>query len=169
MGHLYVCALVAIIELLLFRELVRVRYSAHFHKIEDTIPLFRTTQWMWFAIAIFYTYGEFVVDIIQNNQELHYLLPYAQYFGSTSFILYSATFVGTITTLQPGHIKFQLNQLCWTLLVLGLTVGQLKYIMHNIFNGLFWFVFPSCLVFTNDIMVSSAMKQWYLAEGSVRF
>jgi phosphatidate cytidylyltransferase len=31
-------------------------------------------------------------------------------------------------------------------------VGQLKYVMHNIFNGLFWYVLPCCLVFVNDIM-----------------
>jgi len=33
-----------------------------------------------------------------------------------------------------------------------LSVGQLKYIMHNIFNGLFWFALPILLVVTNDIM-----------------
>ena len=41
MGHLYICALVALIEMLLFRELVRVRYSTYFMTIQDTIPLFR--------------------------------------------------------------------------------------------------------------------------------
>jgi len=54
--------------------------------------------------------------------------------------------------MQTGHIKFQLNQLCWTIVVLCLTVGQMKYIMHNIFNGLFWFTFPFLLVVVNDIM-----------------
>jgi hypothetical protein len=89
MGHLYICLLVAAIECLLLRELVRVRYSAYFHTIQNTIPLFRTTQWMWFAVAIFYTYGDFVLEIIQRNLELHYLLPYAQYAPSIAFILYS--------------------------------------------------------------------------------
>lgn len=56
----------------------------------------------------------------------------------------------TITTLQPDHIRFQLNQLCWTILVLCLTVGQLKYIMHNVYNGLFWFALPIFLVVCND-------------------
>ena len=41
-----------------------------------------------------------------------------------------------------------------------LTVGQLKYVMHNIFNGLFWFVFPSCLVFVNDIMAYITGMAW---------
>ena len=155
-GHLYVCATVALVEFLLFRELVRVRYSTFYKStIENRIPLFRTTQWMWFCLAIFYTYGDFVTDIVQNNAKLHYLLRTTrilQYWGSISFVLYSATFVLTIATLQRKHIKFQINQLCWTVLVLCLTVGQLKYVMHNIFNGLIWYVLPCCLVFTNDIM-----------------
>lgn len=58
----------------------------------------------------------------------------------------------TIATMQVGHIRFQINQLCWTILVLCLTVGQLKYIMHNIFNGIFWFALPILLVITNDVM-----------------
>jgi hypothetical protein len=151
-GHLYICALVALVQLLLFRELVRVRYSAYYHRIQDTIPLFRTTQWMWFAVAIFYSYADFVHTIIENNLHMHYLSRYSQYFPSISFCLYSGTFVLTITTLQRDNIKFQINQLCWTTLVLCLIVGQLKYVMHNIFNGLFWFVFPTCLVICNDIM-----------------
>jgi phosphatidate cytidylyltransferase len=172
MGHVYICTLVAIIEMLLFRELVRVRYSAFFATIEDTIPLFRTTQWMWFVVACFYTYGDFFLDAIQNNQELHYLLPYMQYMSSVSFLLYSGTFVLTITTLQREHIKFQINQLCWTILVLCLTFGQLKYIMHNIFNGLFWYVFPCCLVFTNDIMAYVSGMTWgrkFINRPFIRF
>jgi len=152
MGHLYICGLVALIEILLFRELVWVRYSKFFSMIEDTIPLFRTTQWVWFAVAIFYTYGDFLTDVLQSNSDLHYLLSYAHLLPTISFILYSVAFVLTIATLQREHVKFQINQLCWTILVLMLTVGQLKYIMHNIFNGLFWYVLPCCLVFTNDIM-----------------
>jgi len=153
MGHIYVCGLVALSEFLLFRELVKVRYNAYFHtRIENTIPLFRTTQWMWFTVAIFYTYGDFISEVIQSNTKLHDYVVYSQYFHYVAFTLYSGTFVVTIATMQVGHIKFQLNQLCWTLCVLCLTVGQMKYIMHNIFNGLFWFAFPLLLVVCNDVM-----------------
>ncbi len=66
--------------------------------------------------------------------------------------MYALTFVLTVVTLQRDHIKFQLNQLMWTVCVLLLTLGQLKWIMHNVFNGLFWFTFPALLVVINDIM-----------------
>ena len=152
-GHLYVCTFVGIIQILLFRELVTVRYAAHFDRIEQTIPLFRTTQWMWFFTSLFYTYSEFVVEVlIKSNISLHGFIDYAQFAPALSFMLYTATFVVTISTFQPGHIRFQLNQLCWTIVVLCLTVGQLKYIMHNIYNGLIWFTLPVLLVITNDVM-----------------
>lgn len=150
MGHFYICGLIFVIEVLLFRELVTVRYNTFFHIIEETIPLFRTTQWMWFLTSIFYTYSDFGVEMIKSNIALHHLLMYAQLQAWLSFLLYSGTFVLTITTMQRDHIKFQLNQLCWTILVLCLTVGQLKYIMHNVYNGILWFLLPVMLVIAND-------------------
>ena len=149
-GHVYICALVALVEIFLFRELVKVRYNTFFHIIEDTIPMFRTTQWLWFCVAIFYTYSDFVFDVIKSNTALHYLLIYDKLQTPLAFALYSGTLIITIATMQTGHIKFQLNQLCWTIVVLCLTVGQLKYVMHNVYNGLIWFALPLMLVITND-------------------
>merc|ERR1712232_566673 len=87
MGHIYICGLVAICQLQLFRELVKVRYHVHFDTIQDTIPLFRTTQWLWFAVAIFYTYGDFILEILQNNTSLHYLLKTTSFFREEDIIL----------------------------------------------------------------------------------
>lgn len=149
-GHIYLCGLIFFTEVMLFRELVAVRYNTFFHIIEETIPWFRTTQWLWFWTSIFYTYSDFVVEVIKGNTSLHYLLEYARFQTGFSFLLYSGTFVITIASIQPGYIRFQLNQLCWTILVLCLTVGQLKYIMHNVYNGFFWFALPIMLVVSND-------------------
>lgn len=149
-GHIYLCGLIFFTEVMLFRELVKVRYNTFFHIIEETIPLFRTTQWMWFALSIFHTYSDFVVEVIKSNTSLHYILNYARFLTSFSFLIYSATFVITIATMQKGYIRFQINQLCWTVLVLCLTVGQLKYIMHNVYNGFIWFALPIMLVVSND-------------------
>ena len=89
-------------------------------------------------------YRDFISEVVQSNPDLHYLVPYAEYSKTIAFTWYSAIFVLTIATMA-GHIKFQLNQLCWTIVVLCLTLGQMKYIMHNIFNGLIWFTLPFLL------------------------
>jgi hypothetical protein len=31
---------------------------------EKDIPLFRTLQWSWFAVAVFYTYGDFLHEFV---------------------------------------------------------------------------------------------------------
>lgn len=165
-GHIYICGLVALLQVLLFRELVKVRYNTYFHIIDSNIPLFRTTQWIWFLMAIFYTYSDFAVEIIKSNTSLHYLLPYAQHQGTLSFFLYSGVFVLTISTMQIGYIRFQLNQLCWTIVVLCLTVGQLKYIMHNVYNGLIWFVLPVLLVINNDVF--AYFSGWFWGRKFIR-
>lgn len=151
-GHVYVCGLVVFFEGRLFHELVKVRYSQHFDIIKNrTLPFFRTTQWCWFITAIFYTYSEFVCDVLKSNKGLHHLTWFVKWQVYISFLLYSAVFVLTIATLNRDHIRFQMNNLCWTIVVLFLTVGQLKYIMHNVYNGLIWFALPSLLVIANDI------------------
>ena len=62
------------------------------------VPLFRTTQWAWFIVAIYYTYGDFLLDIIKNNEQTHETALYwksNQFHSLTSFGLYSGVFVIT--------------------------------------------------------------------------
>jgi len=35
------------------------------------------------------------------------------------------------------------GQLSWTIVTLCIVVGQMKFVAHNIFEGLFWFFFPA--------------------------
>jgi len=69
-GHLWVCGLIALLEVALFRELVRVRYAGNLDIVKDNIPMFRITQWMWFGVGIFYTYSDFISSMIVNNTKV---------------------------------------------------------------------------------------------------
>ena len=133
----------------------QVRYNTHIETIEKTIPLFRTLQWAWFGVAIFYCYSDFVMNLIQEDEDNHATLVRTgslQIVSLATFGMYAGVFVLSIVTLQKDHIKFQINQLTWTLCIIVMTVGQLKYIMHNLFNGMIWFALPILLVVVNDIM-----------------
>jgi phosphatidate cytidylyltransferase len=81
------------------------------------------------------------------------MLPYVQSLPVLTLLLYSATFILTISSLQREHIKFQMNQLCWTVVVIILTVGQIKFIFHNVMNGLIWYVMPLVLVHSSLTIV----------------
>ncbi|GMI24204.1 hypothetical protein TeGR_g6525 [Tetraparma gracilis] len=154
-GHVWICGLVFMLEVRLFQELVKVRYNTHIDTIEKKVPLFRTLQWLWFSAAMFYCYSDFVLEVLKDRKENHdaILDTYTNsILGLGQFGLYASVFVLTVVTLQKEEIKFQLNQLTWTICVICLTVGQLKYIMHNLFNGMIWFTFPVLLVVVNDIM-----------------
>eukprot|EP00994_Dinema_validum_P005142 NODE_324_length_1891_cov_131.399566_g233_i0.p1 GENE.NODE_324_length_1891_cov_131.399566_g233_i0~~NODE_324_length_1891_cov_131.399566_g233_i0.p1 ORF type:complete len:280 (+),score=38.60 NODE_324_length_1891_cov_131.399566_g233_i0:432-1271(+) len=47
--------------------------------------------------------------------------------------------------------KYQMGQLCWTVVILCITVLQFKHVINNIFTGLVWFLLPCFLVIFNDI------------------
>jgi hypothetical protein len=53
-GHLAVCALVFLIQVAIFKEVTSVRYRT---EKSSEVPMFRTIQWLWFAVAIFFSYG----------------------------------------------------------------------------------------------------------------
>jgi|UniRef100_A0A7S4G6V5 phosphatidate cytidylyltransferase len=140
-GHLPMCVAVFIAQVMLFRELANVRYKGEKAK---EVPLFRTVQWTWFVVAMFWTYGQSLTEFFRPmGAEVRYLTW-------TSFGLYWITFIITTLSLKKGYYKYQIGQLTWTAVCLGLIVGQLKSVVNNILNGMFWFVFPMTLVIFND-------------------
>uniref|UniRef100_K3X184 Phosphatidate cytidylyltransferase n=1 Tax=Globisporangium ultimum (strain ATCC 200006 / CBS 805.95 / DAOM BR144) TaxID=431595 RepID=K3X184_GLOUD len=149
-GHLYAWLMVVILQILLFRELVNVRYRA---AAEKNIPWFRSVQWGWFSVALFFNYGDSFGAFIENRK-IRFVPPivvhYLRYHTWISFTMYAVLFVMSVLSLKKGLYKYQMGQYTWTIVTLGLIVFQMKYILNNIFNGLFWFVLPVSLVVCND-------------------
>eukprot|EP00644_Phytophthora_capsici_P008271 jgi/Phyca11/114504/e_gw1.26.532.1 len=149
-GHMYTWGLVVVLQTLLFRELVNVRYRA---AAEKNIPWFRSVQWMWFIVALFYNYGDSLGGFIESSK-IRFVSPaivhYLRYHTWVSFTMYALLFVMSVLSLKKGYYKYQMGQYTWTIVTLGLIVFQMKYVLTNIFNGLFWFLFPVSLVVCND-------------------
>uniref|UniRef100_A0AAV1T928 Phosphatidate cytidylyltransferase n=1 Tax=Peronospora matthiolae TaxID=2874970 RepID=A0AAV1T928_9STRA len=149
-GHMYAWGLVVVLQTLLFRELVNVRYRA---AAEKSIPWFRSVQWMWFVVALFYNYGDSFGAFIESSK-IRVVPPaivhYLRYHTWVSFTMYALLFVMSVLSLKKGYYKYQMGQYTWTIVTLGLIVFQMKYVLTNIFNGLFWFVFPVSVVVCND-------------------
>ncbi len=147
-GHVYVLALLVILQSLVFREMVNVRCIAAKDK---EIPLFCTLQWSWFAVAVFYSYGDFLHDFVQNNLELRWLVPLTRWHAGASFCMYSFCFIVSVLTLKKGLYRYQISQLTWTVVTICTIVAQLKFVAHSVFSGMFWFFVPCSLVVCNDI------------------
>lgn len=170
-GHFY-CILVAVLtQFELFRELVNVRYV---EAKERSMPLFRTLQWSWFLLAMvfvckflysivvltsamyeyIYQYtvdGESFHNFCDEHSHLHNLTHLTEHLHKVLFVMYCVAFMLTVLTLKPGMIRFQLGQLMWTFVTIGLVVFQCKFLANNTFNGLFWFFFPMACVVNNDV------------------
>nr|CCA13890.1 phosphatidate cytidylyltransferase putative [Albugo laibachii Nc14] len=149
-GHLYAWILVVVLQTLIFKELVNVRYRA---AAEKNIPWFRSIQWSWFLVALIYNYGDSFATFVETRKIRvvpPFVVRYLGYHTWVSFSLYAVLFVMSVLSLKKGYYKYQMGQYTWTIVTLGLIVFQMKYVLFNIFNGLFWFVFPVSLVICND-------------------
>ena len=152
-GHFYVCLLIMVLQTMAFREIVSVRYSEY--KTVDgaessRLPLFRTLQWGWYYVALVFVYGDFIKNFAISHESAHDLMPYARLHEAIAFAGYCLMFMLSVWTLSVDNVKYQVGQLSWTIVTLCIVVGQMKFVAHNIFEGLFWFFFPAWLVINND-------------------
>lgn len=122
--------------------------------------------------AYYFLFGESLIQIFRDTVFSDaFLMPLATHHRFISFCLYmfgtrrqaSAVrfaltlplIVGIILfvlNLKKGHYKFQFNQFGLTHMTILLVVCQAQFVIHNIVEGLFWFVLPVTLVICNDIM-----------------
>mmetsp|Transcript_7729 Transcript_7729/g.10848 ORF Transcript_7729/g.10848 Transcript_7729/m.10848 type:complete len:467 (-) Transcript_7729:226-1626(-) len=147
-GHLYVCLLVAFLQILTFRELANVRFKAYKAR---HVPMFRTIQWGWFYTAMFYVYSDGMQGIFMyfsktNENQIASLHTFL------SFSLYASMFCITVLSFKKGFYKYQMKQLAWTFITVFMIVFQMKFAIDNIKAGMFWFLLPCSLVICNDCM-----------------
>lgn len=147
-GHLYCVICVVLTQIELFRELVNVRYV---EAREKKMPLFRTIQWSWFFVAMLYVYGESLRAFWEEREQMPLLTARLRYLNYLVFTLYCIVFMTTVLTLKRGLIRFQISQMFWTIVTIGLVVLQCRHFATNTFNGLFWYWFPMATVVMNDV------------------
>jgi len=161
-GHVTVCFVLICIQVQAFNELVNLRYV---EAKEKDMPLFRSLQWAWFAVAMFYAHGSSwlkapmgIDETVFQNYLKAYLPLYV--FGTTnhmaffellSFGMFVSVFILSVLSLRQGLYDYQITQFMWTVAILLLVVLQMKTLVSNVYNGLFWFVFPFLCVVVNDV------------------
>jgi phosphatidate cytidylyltransferase len=93
---------------MLFKELVNVRYKA---AMEKKIPLFRTLQWAWFIVAIFYTYGDSTNEYLKDHPKLNGKMwqRYNAWHPLISLLMYSSVFMISVLTLRNGLYRYQVG------------------------------------------------------------
>ncbi|KAL8129773.1 LOW QUALITY PROTEIN: hypothetical protein V2J09_018928 [Rumex salicifolius] len=153
MGHLYICAMVVAIQILMAKELFNLLRKAH----EDRhLPGFRILNWHFFFTAMLFVYGRILsqrlVNTVTSDKILFKLVSnLVKYQMAICYFLYITGFVWFILTLKKKMYKYQFGQYAWTHMILIVVFTQSSFTVANIFEGIFWFLLPASLIVINDI------------------
>ncbi|WCJ32999.1 Phosphatidate cytidylyltransferase family protein [Euphorbia peplus] len=153
LGHLYISAAIVVIQIFMARELFTLLRRAH----EDRhLPGFRLLNWHFFFTAMLFVYGRIIsqrlVNTVTSDKILYRLVSgIVKYQMAICYFLYIAGFVWFILTLKTKMYKYQFSQYAWTHMILIVVFIQSAFTVANIFEGIFWFLFPASLIAINDI------------------
>ncbi|XP_020098871.1 phosphatidate cytidylyltransferase 1-like [Ananas comosus] len=153
MGHLYICAMIVVIQIFMAKELFNLLRRAN---EERQLPGFRLLNWHFFFTAMLFTYGRFLsrhlVNTVTSDSLLYKLVNgLIKYQMFICYFLYIAGFVWFILTLKKKMYKYQFSQYAWTHMILLMVFAQSSFTVANIFEGIFWFLLPASLIVINDI------------------
>ncbi|KAK2992236.1 hypothetical protein RJ640_005723 [Escallonia rubra] len=153
LGHLYIWAMIVVIQIFMARELFSLLRKAH----EDRqLPGFRLLNWHFFFTAVLFVYGRILsqrlVNTVTSDKFLYQLVGrFIKYHMVTCYFLYIAGFMWFILTLKKKMYKYQFGQYAWTHMILIVVFTQSSFTVANIFEGIFWFLLPASLIVINDI------------------
>ncbi|GER25493.1 phosphatidate cytidylyltransferase [Striga asiatica] len=153
MGHLYIWAMVVVIQIFMAKELFSLLRKAH----EDShLPGFRLLNWHFFFTAMLFVYGRILsqrlVNTVTTDKFLYKLVgKLIKYHMVTCYFLYIAGFMWFILALKKKMYKYQFGQYAWTHMILIVVFTQSSFTVANIFEGIFWFLLPASLIVINDI------------------
>ncbi|KAA3467437.1 phosphatidate cytidylyltransferase 1-like [Gossypium australe] len=153
LGHLYVLALVVIIQIFMARELFNLLRKAH----EDKhLPGFRLLNWHFYFTAMLFVYGRILshrlVNTVTSDKIFYRLVSrLIKYQMVICYFSYIAGFMWFILTLKKKMYKYQFGQFAWTHMILIVVFTQSAFTVANIFEGIFWFLLPASLIAVNDV------------------
>lgn len=157
-GHLAVVGLVFFLQTMAFRELIAI---AHVPSVERQLPWFRTLMWYFLGVSCYFLYGESISQYFkQHLMSDAFLAQLTVHHRFISYILYIAGLIAFTLNLKKNHYKFQFGQFAFTHMILLAAVFQSHFVIHNIMEGLIWFVMPMGLVIFNDIAAYACGKIW---------
>ncbi|OMO83606.1 Phosphatidate cytidylyltransferase [Corchorus capsularis] len=152
-GHLYISAMVVIIQIFMARELFNLLRRAHEDK---RLPGFRILNWYFYFTAMLFVYGRILshrlVNTVTSDQIFYRLVSrLIKYQMVICYFLYIAGFMWFILTLKKKMYKYQFGQFAWTHMILIVVFTQSAFTVANIFEGIFWFLLPASLIAVNDV------------------
>ncbi|KAK8635395.1 hypothetical protein V6N13_004133 [Hibiscus sabdariffa] len=161
LGHLYILAMVVVIQIFMASELFNLLRRAHEDK---RLPGFRILNWHFYFTAMLFVYGRILshqlVNTVTSDKIFYRLVSklikyqmvicYFSYIAGFVFVSGSG-FMWFILTLKKKMYKYQFGQFAWTHMILIVVFTQSAFTVANIFEGIFWFLLPASLIAVNDV------------------
>ena len=148
MGHFYCALFVLFIIICINSELIDIsRYKDRNHEVKG----YYLFSWYMFILGIYFFYVRTIREKIPSLTKyliIHKLLIYHSFI---CFMLYIFGFFIFIRTLTKGYYRYQFRQFSYIHIIVLIFGVSSSLIVSNIFNGIFWFIFPASLVIVNDI------------------
>ncbi|CAJ0948255.1 unnamed protein product, partial [Ranitomeya imitator] len=150
LGPIVLMMIVMCVQIKCFQEIIMIGYNVY-HSYD--LPWFRTLSWYFLLCVNYFFYGETVTDyfftLVQREEPLRILSKYHRFI---SFALYLTGFCMFVLSLVKKHYRLQFYMFGWTHVTLLIVVTQSHLIIHNLFEGMIWFIVPISCVICNDIM-----------------
>lgn len=150
LGPMVLMLIVLCVQIKCFQEIIHIGYSVY-HSYH--LPWFRTLSWYFLLCVNYFFYGETVTDyfsnLVQREEPLRIL---SKYHRLISFAMYLTGFCMFVLSLVKKHYRLQFYMFGWTHVTLLIVVTQSHLIIHNLFEGMIWFIVPISCVICNDIM-----------------
>uniref|UniRef100_A0A8C5M9W3 Phosphatidate cytidylyltransferase n=1 Tax=Leptobrachium leishanense TaxID=445787 RepID=A0A8C5M9W3_9ANUR len=150
LGPIVLMMIVMCVQIKCFQEIIMIGYNVY-HSYD--LPWFRTLSWYFLLCVNYFFYGETVTDyfftLVQREEPLRILSKYHRFI---SFALYLIGFCMFVLSLVKKHYRLQFYMFGWTHVTLLIVVTQSHLIIHNLFEGMIWFIVPISCVICNDIM-----------------
>eukprot|EP00249_Psilotum_nudum_P003231 c16609_g1_i3 orf=168-785(+) len=135
MGHLYISAMIVVIQIFMVIEIFTLARAA---QREEHLPGFRLLNWHFFFTAMVYVYGKFlskqlVTTILSDKLLTQLFSGFIKYHMIICYFMYIAGFVWFILTLRKGMYRYQFAQYAWTHMILFVVFTQSAFTVANIF------------------------------------
>ena len=148
-GHFYCMLLILFLNLLIFAELNNIKRN---EEKEQNIPLTKYINWFIFAAVNYYSLGNFIASRIPIVGKLYPLVGnMLAYHSFVCFMLMVVAFLAFVMTLKQGYLKYQFRLFGWIVVATLLVSMQGWLMVHNLYEGLIWFIIPAFLIVSNDI------------------
>ena len=148
-GQVYTALFILFLNFMVFKEINSLKRN---EEKQINIPLTKYINWYAYFCVNFYALGVFISDkfpiLGQWYRPINFLLTYHH---AICCMLAVGLLVGFVVSLKQGYLKYQFRLFGWIVMAMFLAIYQSWYLIHSIFEGMFFYIVPSLLIIVNDI------------------